>query len=156
MELNGSMSGNSADDVVIRASAARKRAIKRLSRFTRALPDMMLQLIASGAAAIIPVSVYLISHTELSGLNRENAMRHLPTIALVIAGLAYSAPTVADWARTWTGQASKAWAFTVLIEGTMTIAHVPILPLVCLGWLAGINLLVAFVKSGRRKFKLIK
>jgi hypothetical protein len=43
-----------------------------------------------------------------------------------------------------------------LLEGVMTLSHVPVLPVVCLCWLAGINLLVANVKSGKRKYKLAK
>jgi hypothetical protein len=47
-------------------------------------------------------------------------------------------------------------AFTLLLEGVMTLSHVPVLPVICLCWLAGINLLVANVKSGKRKYKLAK
>jgi hypothetical protein len=115
-----------------------------------------LRLIASGAAAIIPISTFAMSHTELTGLEptRESILMHLPTILLILCGLAYSAPT--EWAFLWTFSRAKAWAFTLLLEGVMTLSHVPVLPVVCLCWLAGINLLVANVKSGKRKYKLAK
>jgi hypothetical protein len=138
--------------------AAKKKPRRRLARIMADLPQASLQLIASGAAAIIPISTFAMSHTELAGLEatRESILMHLPTILLILCGLAYSAPTVAEWAFLWTFSRAKAWAFTLLLEGVMTLSHVPILPVVCLCWLAGINLLVANVKSGKRKYKLAK
>jgi hypothetical protein len=117
-----------------------------------------LQLIASGAAAIIPISTFAMSHAEFAGLEptRESILMHLPTFLLILCGLAYSAPTVAEWAFLWTFSRAKAWAFTLLLEGVMTLSHVPVLPVICVCWLAGIDLLVANVKSGKRKYKLAK
>ena len=140
------------------AAAAKKKGRRRLARVIADRPQAFLQLIASGAAAIIPVSTFAMSHTELAGLEptRESILIHLPTILLILCGLAYSAPTVAEWAFLWTFSRAKAWAFTLLLEGVMTLSHVPILPVVCLCWLAGINLLVANVKSGKRRYKLAK
>jgi hypothetical protein len=136
----------------------KKKPRRQLTRIVADLPQTSLQLIASGAAAIIPISTFAMSHTELVGLEptRESILMHLPTILLILCGLAYSAPTVAEWAFLWTFSRAKAWAFTLLLEGVMTLSHVPILPVVCLCWLAGINLLVANVKSGKRKYKLAK
>ena len=140
------------------SSSLPKKSRRRLARMVADLPQASLQLIASGAAAIIPISTFAMSHTELAGLEptRESVLMHLPTILLILCGLAYSAPTVAEWAFLWTFSRAKAWAFTLLLEGVMTLSHVPVLPVVCLCWLAGINLLVANVKSGKRKYKLAK
>jgi hypothetical protein len=136
----------------------KKKPRRQLTRVVADLPQTSLQLIASGAAAIIPISTFAMSHTELVGLEptRESILLHLPTILLILCGLAYSAPTVAEWAFLWTFSRAKAWAFTLMLEGVMTLSHVPVLPVVCLCWLAGINLLVANVKSGKRKYKLAK
>jgi hypothetical protein len=140
------------------SSLPKKKQRRRFARIMADLPQASLQLIASGAAAIIPISTFAMSHTELAGLEptRESILGHLPTILLILCGLAYSAPTVAEWAFLWTFSRAKAWAFTLLLEGVMTLSHVPVLPVVCLCWLAGINLLVANVKSGKRKYKLAK
>jgi hypothetical protein len=136
----------------------KKKPRRRFARVIADLPQASLQLIASGAAAIIPISTFAMSHTELAGLepSRDSILVHLPTILLILCGLAYSAPTVAEWAFLWTFSRAKAWAFTLLLEGVMTLSRVPVLPVVCLCWLAGINLLVANVKSGKRKYKLAK
>jgi hypothetical protein len=145
-------------DRVSGRSSLPKKKPRRFARILADLPQASLQLIASGAAAIIPISTFAMSHTELAGLEptRESILMHLPTILLILCGLAYSAPTVAEWAFLWTFSRAKAWAFTLLLEGVMTLSHVPVLPVVCLCWLAGINLLVANVKSGKRKYKLAK
>jgi hypothetical protein len=46
---------------------------------------------------------------------------------LVAACLICSAPTLSTWANTWTGKGwlglTKAWGFTVLLEGTMIFSH---------------------------------
>jgi hypothetical protein len=140
------------------SSSLPKKKRRRFGRMVADLPQASLQLIASGAAAIIPISTFAMSHTELAGLEptRESILMHLPTILLILCGLAYSAPTVAEWAFLWTFSRAKAWAFTLLLEGVMTLSHVPVRPVVCLCWLAGINLLGANVKSGKRKYKLAK
>ena len=140
------------------SSLPKKKPRRRFARILADLPQASMQLIASGAAAIIPISTFAMSHTELAGLEptRESIVMHLPTILLILCGLAYSAPTVAEWAFLWTFSRAKAWAFTLLLEGVMTLSHVPVLPVVCLCWLAGINLLVANVKSGKRKYKLAR
>jgi hypothetical protein len=98
---------------------AKKKPRRRLARIVADLPQASLQLIASGAAAIIPISTFAMSHTELAGLEptRESILMHLPTILLILCGLAYSAPTVAEWAFLWTFSRAKAWAFTLLLEG---------------------------------------
>ena len=145
-------------DRVTGSSVSPKKPRRRVGRIMANLPQAFLQLIASGAAAIIPISTFAMSHSELAGMEptRESILFHLPTILLILCGLAYSAPTVAEWAFLWTFSRAKAWAFTLLLEGVMTLSHVPVLPVVCLCWLAGINLLVANVKSGKRRYKLAK
>ena len=96
-------------------SSLPKKKPRRFARITADLPQTSLQLIASGAAAIIPISTFAMSHTELAGLEptRESVLMHLPTILLILCGLAYSAPTVAEWAFLWTFSRAKAWAFTL-------------------------------------------
>src|ERR1700678_2027551 len=146
------------DRVSGNAAVPKKKLPRRFARILADFPQASLQLIASGAAAIIPISTFAMSHTELAGLEptRESILMHLPTILLILCGLAYSAATVADYALLWTFCRAQAWPFTLLLAGVMTISHVPVLPVDCLCWLAGINLLVANVKSGKRKYKLAK
>jgi hypothetical protein len=97
------------------SSSLPKKKRRRFARIAADLPQASLQLIASGAAAIIPISTFAMSHTELAGLEPtpESILIHLPTILLILCGLAYSAPTVAEWAFLWTFSRAKAWAFTL-------------------------------------------
>lgn len=78
----------------------------------------------------IPLCTFLVSHHE------SNAIWQ---IALSAGGLAFSAPTVYDWASLAFKSRFKAIGFILLLEGTMVFASVPYLPLACLVYLVAIN-----------------
>src|SRR5260221_982977 len=80
--------------------SAKKKSRRRLARIVADLPQASLQLIASGAAAIIPISTFAMSHTELAGLEptRGSILMHLPTLLLILCAVAYSAPYVSTCA----------------------------------------------------------
>lgn len=69
------------------------------------------QGIAAVAAGFLPIASYCMAHMEVSD-------RPLMW-ALVAAGLAFSAPTLSEWAERWCRGKYKAWGFTVLLEGVM-------------------------------------
>jgi hypothetical protein len=163
---------NEAD--ALKTSASRRRKVQPPTEEKTAIADTILQGLASGAAALIPCSIFFISHFEIAHLSEldwrhwETAYIHVVLSIVVVVGLCYSAPTVASWAKSWTGETRedfgvKAWSFTVLLEFVQTFGAAPglpnevhVLPWICLGFLAGINLLVAYVKSGQRRYKLTR
>ena len=107
-----------------------------------------LEILAAAAAMLIPISTYCISNKlELSNFHWEP--ENLPGYLLVFAGLMYSPSTVAEWAEKWLFNRTKAWAFTIVLEAVMTFSPVPVLPIVCLCYLAGINALVAWTKINK-------
>ena len=72
------------------------------------------RLLAACAAGFLPVASYILAHIE---------SHSQPWLwVLVLAALAYSAPTLASWAASWTHKAHgltahlKAWGFTILLE----------------------------------------
>ena len=102
------------------------RAVERASNHKRKLVRVhhirtVNRLLAGCAAGFLPVASYILAHIE---------SRSEPWLwALVLAALAYSAPTLASWAASWThkGKAKtalfKAWGFTVLLEGTIVLGR---------------------------------
>lgn len=100
------------------------------------------QMMASFAAGFLPVASYVLAHHEAQAS---------PILwVLVVASLAYSAPTLASWAKEWTKGDVKAWGFTILLEGVMTASKTEILSLTALGILVAINAHAAFVAYGRK------
>ena len=77
------------------------------------------QLIVTFGAGFLPIASYVIAHME--------AQQDPRLWVLVAACLICSAPTLATWAKIWTGKGwlghVKAWGFTVLLEGTMIFSH---------------------------------
>jgi hypothetical protein len=74
------------------------------------------RLRAACAAGFLPVASYILAHIE---------SHSEPWLwVLVLAALAYSAPTLANWAATWTHKGHgltahlKAWGFTGSAQGT--------------------------------------
>jgi hypothetical protein len=85
---------------------------------------------------IVPVATYLEAHCDLDAA----VPLHLQIATyLVFGGLAFSAKTVFDWARMAFQSPLKATGFVVLLEGVMITSNVPVLPLVLLVVLVGIN-----------------
>lgn len=105
--------------------------------------------IAGIASAFLSIAAYFVAHFE--------APEYPWLWALVFSALLFSFPSVAGWARTWTGNnrlsAVKALGFTALLEGVLVAAHSPWLNVSALVLLAGINSLVAVAAmSASKKF----
>ncbi len=89
------------------------------------------------AGAIVPVSIYVLAHSEAVPLTRDPAT--WVVWGLILAALVYSAHTVYSWARLALGGPVKSVAFAVLLEGVMVTSHTPWLRLTVLGYLVAIN-----------------
>ncbi len=83
--------------------------------------------------AVVPIMTYWIAHYEHTG-----ELRSIHT-ALVAGGLAYSAPTVFQWAHRALQSRLKAAGFVVLVEGVMLASGTPWLTLLGLAVLVAIN-----------------
>lgn len=107
------------------------------------------QVIAGIAAGFLPVASYVIAHIEAQQANAVLIpYTNQPALyLLVLAALAYSAPTLATWAKRWAGSAWKAWSFTVLLEGVMVFSHIQPLSLTGLVLLVSINAVTAYGKA---------
>jgi hypothetical protein len=99
--------------------------------------------IAAIAAGFLPVASYVVAHIEAA----EKPYLYV----LVVAALAYSAPTLSTWAQKWAHHWMKAWGFTVLLEGTMILSHIQALSLTGLGILVLINSTTAYRNSTKNK-----
>ena len=89
------------------------------------------QAIAAVAAGFLPVASYVVARVE--------APNDPKLYGLVVAGLAFSAPQLAQWAQTWCKHPIKAWGFATLLEGVMILSGVPALALTGLAILVLIN-----------------
>lgn len=89
----------------------RRRKVPTVRKATRRTAR---QAIAAAGAAFLPVASYVIAHHE--------APARPLMWALVVAALAFSAPTLAEWAEQWCRGRVKAWGFCVLLEGVMIFA----------------------------------
>lgn len=103
------------------------------------------QTVAALGAAFLPVASYQLAHVE--SLERPWLW------GLVAAALAFSAPSVAAWAHTWTSKDPlafplKAWGFSVLLEGVMIASHTPWLSFCGLGMLVMTNAIAAWAAYG--------
>ena len=84
---------------------------------------------------VIPVATYLEAHVDL---DPSQPLYTQPATFVVAGGLLFSAKTVFAWGRRlWDDW--KAAGFVVLFEVAMVTSHVPVLPLVLLALLVGIN-----------------
>lgn len=100
---------NSATQVVS-AREPRRRPLK-VERHAKRLGK---QAIAALAAGFLPVASFVVARFE--------APADPKLYLLVGASLAFSAPQLAEWARTWCGHWIKAWGFAVLLEGVMIMS----------------------------------
>lgn len=97
------------------------------------------QFVASIGAGFLPVASYVLVHFE--------APDRPYLYALAVAALLFSAPTVAEWACSWCKSQLKAWGFTVLLEGVMTLSALLALNLVGLAILVAINSAYAWERA---------
>lgn len=101
------------------------------------------QIIVTLAAGFLPIASYVVAHIEAAG------DRWL--WILVGACLLFSAPTLATWSLTWTGNGwlgrIKAWGFTIVLEGTMIFSHTELLRLSGMVLLVVINAAYAFKQA---------
>ncbi len=100
------------------------------------------QVIAAAAAGFLPIASYAIAHHEA---NEKPLMW-----GLVAAALVFSAPTLATWAKKWTGSLYKAWGFTILLEGVMVASHIQALSITGLVLLIAINAHSAYQLAGAK------
>ena len=101
------------------------------------------RVLAACGAGFLPIASYVMAHIE---------SHSQPWLwCLVLAALAYSAPTLATWAADWTGKGRsafvKAWGFTILLEGTMVLSHLLALSMSGLIILVAINSAQAFHRA---------
>lgn len=79
----------------------------------------------------VPIMTYVLAHHEASVASWK--------WGLVVAGLAYSALTVYDWAKVAFGNPIKAGGFVILLEGVMTASSTVTLSLAGLAFLICVN-----------------
>jgi uncharacterized protein YqgC (DUF456 family) len=76
-------------------------------------------IIGGALGAFVPIATCTLAHREAAFETVAGKI----AIVLVLGGLAYSATTVAGWARIAFASWVKAIGFVVLLEGTMTLAR---------------------------------
>lgn len=104
---------------------------------------------AAIAAAFLPCAVYWLAHVEATAATLSDWQLAL-VWSIVVAGLAYSAPSVTQWANGWTRNLAKSIGFTVLLEGVLVFSATSWLNLSALAILSGINCLVAVAAMRNR------
>lgn len=113
----------------LKVSAASKRSVH--------------QVMASIAAGFLPVASFVIAHFE--------AKADPLAWGLVAAALAFSATTLAQWARRWSGSDVKSWGFTILLEGVLVYSSTLWLSATALAILVVINSAYAYEQAARRE-----
>jgi multidrug efflux pump subunit AcrB len=132
-----------AKRAAVKAAASEAVVKKQQQKAVAAQKKSVGQFCAALAAGFLPVASYVLAHFE----SVTNPMLWI----LVAAALMFSAPTLATWAQKWTGNAYKAWGFTVLLEGVMVFSHLPALSYAGLAILVLINATNAFALAGGKK-----
>lgn len=99
------------------------------------------QFLVSIAAGFLPIASYALMHFE--------APDRPWLYGLVVASLVFSAPTLAEWAQLWCRNPIKAWGFTLLLEGVMTLSGIAALNLTGLVILVAINSAYAWDNAKR-------
>lgn len=132
---------------VVRGQKQRRKAAAKRRRMSAKQRRSAGQAMASLGASLMPVASFSLAHT--AGDN--------PTMwCLVVAALAYSLPSVASWAMTWTRSTVKSYGFAVLLEGVLVFAPggdgvaravLPYLAPCCLTALVLINAVAAWSKA---------
>jgi VIT1/CCC1 family predicted Fe2+/Mn2+ transporter len=138
VEIKGKQLSQSKSAIAARARrAAAKQAEtaavqkKEQQKAVAAQKKTVGQFCAALAAGFLPIASYVIAHYE----SKTEPMLWI----LVAAALMFSAPTLAAWAQKWTGNAYKAWGFTILLEGVMVFSHLQALSYAGLAILVLIN-----------------
>lgn len=135
----------------IRTAKPRSKAAPKKADAVKHIYLTPMQAKVSGWAIgmAIPAFVFVLKRMALDAC--PSSLGKASIIALVVGGLAYSAPTVqafiaacmpdtGSW-RGISGRSLKAWGFVLLIEGTL-VAPIPykmVIPFVALAFLAAIN-----------------
>lgn len=132
-----------AKRAAIKTAASEAVAKKQQQKAVAAQKKSVAQFCAAIAAGFLPVASYVLAHFE----SQTNPMLWI----LVAAALMFSAPTLATWAQKWTGNAYKAWGFTILLEGVMVFSHITALSYAGLAILVMINATNAFALAGGKK-----
>lgn len=104
----------------------------------------MASFIGALLGAIVPLSTFVVLHTEID-VHDPLDLRWL----VVLGGLLYSASTVYRWGRLAFASAPKAFGFTVLIEGVMTLATDSWLSIAALSYLIAMNAVATGVTLAR-------
>lgn len=120
---------------VERSASRRKTAVRTVVR----PGNIILRGLAAIGAGFLPIASYVVAHVE--------AVERPAMWGLVVAALLYSAPTLAEWSRSWCGNKIKAWGFTILLEGVMVASTVTALSLAGLAMLVIINAYYAWVSA---------
>lgn len=120
-----------AKRAAVKAAASEAVQKKEAQKAVAAQKKTVGQFCAALAAGFLPIASYVIAHYE----SQTQPMLWI----LVAAALMFSAPTLAGWAQKWTGNAYKAWGFTVLLEGVMVFSHIQALSYAGLAILVLIN-----------------
>jgi len=115
---------------VIAQFMTRRRATRR--RALTAARAAFGAILGGGA----PIAANQIVHVEV---NRAAPLSTPIAVALVVACLLFSGPTVYAWARDAFGSPVKAFGYTLLAEGVLTFARTPWLTLGALAVLVTIN-----------------
>ena len=100
------------------------------------------QGLAAVSAGFLPLASFIIAHQEVASR---------PYLwCLVAAGLAFSAPTLSEWAQRWCKSVWKAWGFTILLEGVMIFSSTTYLSIGGLAILMSINCYSAWALAGKK------
>jgi hypothetical protein len=100
--------------------------------------------LAAISAAFLPVAAYVLVHVEITP-------DRLWLWALVASSLAYSAPSLAQWAEGWCRSRIKAWSFAILLEGVAVASQIEPLSLAGLAILVVVNAAFAWQLAGEKK-----
>lgn len=124
-----------------KAKATPKPKAKVVPKLNVAEQRTVGQFIAALAAGFLPLASFVIAHHETGD--------RWWMWGLVIAGLSFSAPTLAEWATRWCKDWWKAWGFTVLLEGVMVFSRTDYLAVGGLAILMIINCHSAWALAGK-------
>jgi len=126
-----------------KTGSGRRATVQLVPKLHKAEMRTIGQFIAAIAASFLPLASYVIAHRE--------AITNQAMWVLVAAALLFSAPTLADWAQKWTRSSTKAWGFTILLEGVMVFSGTEYLGYAGLAILMAINCNSAWQLAGQRE-----
>lgn len=105
-------------------------------------------LVGALFGGFVPLAMFWITHFELPALSPHN-WDFWTSIGLILGGLTFSALKVRRWAELALKSRAEALAFTVLMEGVMTLSHTPGFNIAALCYLIIINALATGVVLAR-------